>query len=256
MSIKIDKQLLTINKYSRPGSKRNKTTKIAWHYIGNPNTSAKANRNYFNNLAKTHATYASSHYIVGLEGEIIQCVPEDEIAYTTNSANSYSISIEVCHPDNTGKFNKVSEDALIELTAMLCKKYGLGSRDIIRHYDITKKMCPLYYVKNVEAYNNARNRVQSILNGSNKGTVENKNYCILYSNEADRVGAEVLSWGVPNSTVLDIKDYRSGYWGVIAVGGKTEIELKAKYPNINFTTIKGADRYETVNKCMKYLNKL
>ena len=95
------------NKYSRPGTKRNKTTKIAWHYVGNPGSSAKANRNYFNN-APNHKTSASSHYIIGLEGEIIYCVPEDEIAYTTNSANSYSIGIEMCHPDSSGKFNSLT----------------------------------------------------------------------------------------------------------------------------------------------------
>ncbi len=33
---------------NRPYTKRIKTTKIAVHYIGNPNTSAEANRNYFN----------------------------------------------------------------------------------------------------------------------------------------------------------------------------------------------------------------
>lgn len=82
-----------------------------------------------------------------------------------------------------------------------------------------------------------------------------KNYAILYSNEADKVGAEILSWGVPNSKVLSINDYKGNYWGVICVGGKTETELKAKYPSINFTVVKGADRYDTVNKCMKYLNK-
>ena len=82
----ITTNFLDKNKYSRPGTKRNKTTKIAWHYVGNPGSSAKANRNYFNN-APNHKTSASSHYIIGLKGEIIYCVPEDEIAYTTNSAN-------------------------------------------------------------------------------------------------------------------------------------------------------------------------
>lgn len=81
----------------------------------------------------------------------------------------------------------------------------------------------------------------------------NKNYCILYSNDADRVGAEIISWGIPNSTVLDIKDFKNNYWGVIAVGGKTETKLKAKYPHINFTAIAGTDRFNTVKKCLEYL---
>lgn len=145
--MKIDKQYLTINPYSRPGTKRSKTTKIAWHYIGNANSSAQANRNYFNNLATTKKTYASSHYIIGLYGEIIACVPEDEIAYTTNDANSYSIGIEMCHPTGDGKFNKATYDSAVELGVDLCKRYKLDpTKDFIRHYDVTGKKCPLYWV--------------------------------------------------------------------------------------------------------------
>lgn len=82
-----------------------------------------------------------------------------------------------------------------------------------------------------------------------------KNYAILYSNEADKVGAEILSWGIPNSKPLHLANYNGGYWGVVAVGGHTEKELKSKYPNINFVTIKGKDRFETVKNCLKHINK-
>ena len=92
--MQITKMLIEPNIYSRPQIQLKKVTKIAVHYIGNPGTSAKANRNYFDNLKNTHAAYASAHYIIGLDGEIIQCVPENEVAYCTNSANSYSVSIE------------------------------------------------------------------------------------------------------------------------------------------------------------------
>lgn len=85
----------------------------------------------------------------------------------------------------------------------------------------------------------------------------NKNYAILYSNEADRVGAEIISWGIPNSNILYLNEYKgSGYWGVICVGGKTETELKAKYPNINYTSIKGNDRFDTARKSLGYINRL
>lgn len=82
-----------------------------------------------------------------------------------------------------------------------------------------------------------------------------KNYAILYSNEADKVGAEILSWGIPNSKPLHLENYNGGYWGVVAVGGHTEKELKSKHPNINFVTIKGKDRFETVKNCLKHINK-
>lgn len=140
----IDK-LLTINRYSRPGTKRTRTTKIAVHYVANPKSTAIANRNYFENCRITEK-YVSSHYIIGLDGEIIRCVPEDEIAYCTNAANAYSISIECCHPDWTGKLNDKTYAALVELCTDLLRRYQLAADDLIRHFDVTGKVCPKNFV--------------------------------------------------------------------------------------------------------------
>ena len=145
---KITKMYLTKNKYSRPGKIRKRTTKIAIHYVGNPGSTALANRRYFENLKNGQGTYASSHYIVGLAGDVLACVPEEEIAYTTNSANAYSIGIECCHKDATGEFNSKTRQALIELVGDLLIKYNLTTDDIIRHYDVTGKACPLCWASN------------------------------------------------------------------------------------------------------------
>ncbi|MDE7295565.1 MAG: N-acetylmuramoyl-L-alanine amidase [Oscillospiraceae bacterium] len=142
--MKITENFLTVNKFSRPGIKLEKVTKIAVHYVGNPGSSAMANRNYFENQ-KNGGKYVSAHFVIGLEGEIIQCIPTDEWSYCTNQANGYSISIECCHPDSTGKFNEKTEESLAELCAYLLKKFGLSSEDIIRHYDVTGKQCPLWW---------------------------------------------------------------------------------------------------------------
>lgn len=142
--MEIKEMFLTPNKYSRPQIPLVNVAKIAVHYVGNPNTSAEANRNYFENQ-KTAGTYVSSHFIIGLQGEIIQCIPLNEISYCTNQANTYSISIECCHPDNTGKFTEATEKSLAELCAYLLEKYNLTADDIIRHYDVTGKQCPLYW---------------------------------------------------------------------------------------------------------------
>lgn len=143
--MKITEMFLTPSKYVRPQIKLEKVRKIAVHYVGNPNTSALANRNYFENCGKTGARYVSSHYIIGLNGEIIQCIPLNEWSYCTNQANGYSISIECCHPDSTGKFTEATEKSLAELCTFLCRKFGLTENDIIRHYDVTGKQCPLYW---------------------------------------------------------------------------------------------------------------
>ncbi len=145
--MEIQQKLLTVNQYSRPGTKLKQVKNIVVHWVGNANSTAMANRNYFESL-KEKKSFASSHYIVGLQGEIIQCVPENEIAYHANNANSYSLGIEVCHPDWIGKFTETTYRSLIDLLVDLCKRYGLEpTTAIIRHYDVTKKLCPKYYVE-------------------------------------------------------------------------------------------------------------
>ena len=146
--MEINKQYLTINNYSRPGNRRSKTTAVACHYIGNPGTSAQANRNYFENLKDTHTAKASCHYIIGLHGEIIQLIPEEEISWCTNQANSYTISIEACHPDESGRFTDVTYQAYVELCADICRRWELDPQHggLIRHYDVTGKICPKWFV--------------------------------------------------------------------------------------------------------------
>ena len=97
----IDVQLLDVNPYSRPGTQSSGITGIVIHYTANPGSSAQDNRDYFNGLQDSHETQVSSNFVVGLDGEIIQCVPTWEVAYASNDRNYDSVSIEVCHPDET-----------------------------------------------------------------------------------------------------------------------------------------------------------
>ena len=76
----LDVQLLTVNPYSRPGIETGKINGIVVHYTANPGASAQANRDYFENLKDTKQTKTSSNFIVGLDGEIIQCIPTWEVA--------------------------------------------------------------------------------------------------------------------------------------------------------------------------------
>lgn len=157
----VTKDLLDINEWSRPGEALKKVNGIVLHYVGNPNTTAQANRNYFNSLASGELeTYASSHFIVGLEGEVLQCVPLSEIAYASNGRNADTVSIEVCHPDETGEYSPVTRARVVELTAWLCREFRLDAeKDVIRHYDVTGKRCPVYYVDHPEAWEALRSDI-------------------------------------------------------------------------------------------------
>lgn len=153
LSDEVIKNYLTPNEYSRPGKELKEVNAIVVHYVGNPGTTAAQNRSYFENLKDTHATSASSHYIVGMEGEIIQCVPLNEISYASNNRNKDTIAIECCHPDETGQFTTATYKSLVKLVAALCRTYDLDPETgIIRHYDVTGKYCPLYYVNHEDEW--------------------------------------------------------------------------------------------------------
>ena len=156
-------QLLTVNPYSRPGIETGKITGIVVHYTANPGAGAQDNRDYFENLKDTKVTKTSSNFIVGLDGEIIQCVPTWEVAYASNERNKDTVSIECCHPDESGKFTKKTYRSMVQLCAWLCLKFDLDEEDVIRHYDVTGKNCPKYFVEDEEAWEAFREDIAKAL---------------------------------------------------------------------------------------------
>lgn len=166
--ITIQTKLLTKNEYSRPGLPLKKVKGVVVHYTANPGTDAMNNRNYFNNLPKLNKnkknkTYASSHFVIGLEGQIVQCIPLEEMAYASNERNEDTISIECCHPNKSGRFTSATYQSLLELTSYLCIKYDLEEEDVIRHYDITGKKCPLYFVEHENEWNIFKEQIKKLL---------------------------------------------------------------------------------------------
>ena len=153
----VDVQLITVDGHSRRGVKLEEINDIVVHYVGNPNTTAQQNRNYFDGTEST----VSSHFVVGLDGEIIQCLPLDEKSSATSERNRDTISIEVCHPDESGKFTEATYASLVRLTAWLCDTYGLSVEHVIRHYDTCGKECPLYFVEHEDAWERFKSDVDA-----------------------------------------------------------------------------------------------
>ena len=138
----VDVQIIPVNGAARRGKPMKKVTDIAIHYVGNPGTTAQANRNYF----AQPDTQVSAHFLVGLDGEVLQNVPLNEVAYCSNQRNDDTISIECCHPDDSGEFTSATYESLVRLTRWLMEEYGLDTSQVIRHYDVTGKICPKYFV--------------------------------------------------------------------------------------------------------------
>lgn len=134
---------------------------IVIHYFGGLSTAL--------NLAKYWArdyAGASAHYAVGHEGDIFQIVEDDDVAWHCGAQkyvhaecrNTNSIGIEMAvkkrstatlsASDKDWYFTKETVEATVELVRTLMKKYNIPADHVIRHYDVTGKICPNPYVFN------------------------------------------------------------------------------------------------------------
>lgn len=149
---------------------------IVWHYTANDGDSDEANGLFFKNNKNRGA---SAHYFVDDDSVTIS-VPDTYIAWsvggnrysnykTTGGASLYkictntnSINIELCDTQKNGKYD-VTEATLqnaIDLTRKLMSKYNIPISNVIRHFDVTGKNCPIYYVNN-SMWQSVKNRIAS-----------------------------------------------------------------------------------------------
>lgn len=152
----IDSQIIDVDGISRNGYKLKGVKDIVVHYVGNPGTTAQQNHDFY----AGNQSNVSSHFVVGLDGEIIQCIPINEWSAASNWRNNDTISIEVCHPDETGKFKKKTYSSLVKLVAWLENVCDIDESHVIRHYDITKKECPRYFVQHEDKWKTFKKNVE------------------------------------------------------------------------------------------------
>lgn len=118
---------------------------IKWIVIHNTGTDASAENNckYF----RSGNRGASADFFVNKNGSIYLYNGDIKNYYSWHSGkkamNIESIGIEVV---NSGEeFTGPQQLALQELIDYLCKTYGIDRNNIIRHYDVTGKICPMAY---------------------------------------------------------------------------------------------------------------
>lgn len=150
-------QLLTPYNYTNGELSRIKY--IVIHYVGALG-GAEANCKYY----ASQYIGASAHYYVGFSGEIWQSVEDKNIAWHCGAKtykhpecrNTNSLGIELC-VRNKGSQTDTSRDWYFEeatvreakkLTKTLMEQYGIKEDHVIRHYDVTGKICPNPYVYN------------------------------------------------------------------------------------------------------------
>lgn len=163
--------LLTPNKFSRPHLAPHpylltEARGICIHWVENPGANAAHTRRWFEGH-KTDHKYGSAHFAID-DNEIVQMVPLDEVAYHAGPksaatqlakdryapyANEYLIGMELSHPDDSGVFTKATLWRTAWLCAYLCNDFGWDpTRDLVRHYDITEKLCPKWFVEDPDSW--------------------------------------------------------------------------------------------------------
>ena len=106
--------------------------------------SARNNATYF---ARNEGQGASAHYFVDdITPEIYQSVAEGDTAWHAGNwqMNCRAIGIEVVSAGED--FSATEVEKLGWLVRKLMAKYGIGASGVIRHYDVTGKLCPAPYV--------------------------------------------------------------------------------------------------------------
>ena len=123
------------------GRQGNRISKIVVHYTG---TEASAHNNllYFSRSSAG----ASAHYFIDRDGTLRQSVSEGDTAWHAGhwGTNLCSVGIEVV--SGGSDFTEAQVGTLASLVAEIRSRCGIGAEDVIRHYDVTGKLCPAPYV--------------------------------------------------------------------------------------------------------------
>lgn len=162
---------------NRPGYKRSSTRGLIIHYIGVAQHSAKVIRDNFENTTR----YGATQYVCDYDtGEIIKCMPEEEVAYHcganayrplknqicgNDNPNYYLVGIETCIDSvENSRPSNVQWDALVEFSADFLKRHGLGVENLYLHNEIAPTSCYKYFIDNQSQWQEFKNNVQNKLN--------------------------------------------------------------------------------------------
>lgn len=147
---------------------------LVLHYVGAAGT-AEQNAAYYGSTANIGA---SAHYFVGHDGEIWQSVGERDTAWHCGAKsyrhgacrNGNAIGVELCCRRREGLpagaaatqgwyFEPQTVDAAVELCRDIVGRYGLSRERVLRHYDVTGKVCPAPFVYDGESWTAFLDRV-------------------------------------------------------------------------------------------------
>ena len=191
---------------------------IVVHYVG-ATGGAEANCKYF------QSTYrgSSAHYFVGHQGEVWQCVEDKNIAWHCGAnrykhaycRNDNSIGVELCcrYSNGTWYFEDATLNAAFALIKELMSKYNIPVTNVVRHYDVTGKLCPEPFVRDNIAWDTFK---ASLTSKSTLGYMVRVTANELNVRKGAGVGYKVVTV-VKKGEAFTIVDERNG-WGKLKSG--------------------------------------
>lgn len=244
---------------------------IVIHYVGAV-SSAQANGDYFKDAYRG----ASAHYFID-ENDCVQVVDDEDTSWHCGTTGAYkhpycrntnSIGIEMCCKNNGNwYFEQATIDNTIELVKELMAKYNIPVENVIRHYDVTGKICPQPYVINEQAWNDFKAKlgqtqeqptqqfqpykVQVTVNGLRRREQPNTNSNVLGNyNIGDVVNImdQVDNWGNDSNGAWICLDYTKSYIAVVQPQNKWYALYKT---NATINVRSGAGLNYTVLKLYK-----
>ena len=150
---------------------------IVIHYTANDGDTDEANAKYF----KSHIVKASAHYFVD-DDSVTQSVPDNYVAWSVGGSryanykktggaayygictNTNSISVELCDCKKNGVYD-FTEKTLAnaaEAVGALMQMYHIDINHVIRHFDVTGKVCPAPFVNSAAAWTAFKQRLGAV----------------------------------------------------------------------------------------------
>lgn len=143
--------------------------------------------------------------------------------------------------DNLYWLNKTKAPAILIETCFVDSE--TDTNKYMKNKDLTAKLI-------------AEGILNQIINEISNQVKQYKN-CILFGNDIDLVGAEIISWAKEDCIVKHVDNHIT--WegsNLFVVGGSAEKKMKQLDNSENYTVIVGLDRYDTIKKCLNFINKL
>lgn len=229
-----NKTMLAHSSNYTKGRKGYKICKITPHHMSGVLSGSQCAKIFQNSKRN-----ASANYCIGVKGDIVCSVEEENRAWTSSSSwnDCQAITIEVSNSKNSGNYpiSNASWKSLIKLCVDICKRYkfklkydGTKNSSLTRHNMYANTDCPGKYLQSkfpelVKEVNKQLENKKDTSTVSKKKTL--KQDCVLYSNK-DLTGTKYTY--KKNTTVKILKNISNkvDYVQVIATGRKAYINTK------------------------------